>query len=279
MVKRLLELKTFLEDLDNPSVLLTENQWKQTEKLESVLSYPYTVTLKLQAEDLTPGNFFLQWKTLMHQLDKTGGIVANAILSSMRKREIQLLDNKILLAAIYVDPMNRILLNDNQIASGKEKLREIAIRLKKLPLPYIYKSKDENKNNECNDNSESSSPKKELDFEAYLDSLERLKVKRRRLTNQETNPAEIEKIKFEQNFLNGLIEIEKYDRLSKLNVEEAISIYPEIIRDAARSVTAMPPTQVSVERLFSALKIIKADLRASMKEDLIEAILFLRTIL
>ena len=39
----------------------------------------------------------------------------------------------------------------------------------------------------------------------------------------------------------------------------------------------MPPTQVSVERLFSALKIIKFDLRASMKEDLIEAILFLRT--
>ncbi|XP_023228539.1 uncharacterized protein LOC111628913 [Centruroides sculpturatus] len=187
----------------------------------------------------------------MHQLDKTGGIVANAILSSMREREIQLLDNKILLAAIYVDPMNRILLNDNQIAPGKEKLREIAIRLKKLPLPYIYESKDENKNNECNDNSESSSPKKELDFEAYLDSLERLKVKRR----------------------------QKYDRLSKLNVEEAISIYPEIIRDAARSVTAMPPTQVSVERLFSALKIIKANLRASMKEDLIEAILFLRTIL
>jgi hypothetical protein len=39
-------------------------------------------------------------------------------------------------------------------------------------------------------------------------------------------------------------------------------------------VTAMPPTQVSV---FSALKIIKSVLRASMKEDLAEAILFPRT--
>jgi hypothetical protein len=36
----------------------------------------------------------------------------------------------------------------------------------------------------------------------------------------------------------------------------------------------MPPTQVSVEQLFSALKIIKSDLRASMKEDLAEAILY-----
>jgi hypothetical protein len=43
------------------------------------------------------------------------------------------------------------------------------------------------------------------------------------------------------------------------------------------TVTAMPPTQVSVEQLFSALKIIKSDLRASMKEDLAEAILFPRT--
>ena len=42
-------------------------------------------------------------------------------------------------------------------------------------------------------------------------------------------------------------------------------------------VTALPPTQVSVERLFPALRITKSDLRAAMKEDLIEAILFLRT--
>ena len=34
----------------------------------------------------------------------------------------------------------------------------------------------------------------------------------------------------------------------------------------------MSPTQVSVERLFSALKIIKSDLRASTKEDLIEVV-------
>lgn len=106
MVKRLLELKTFLEDLDNQSVSLTKRQWDQTEKLESVLSYPYVVTLKLQAEDLTPGTFLLEWKSLMHQLNKIEGSTADAIVSSMRKRENQLLQNKILLAAIYVDPMN-----------------------------------------------------------------------------------------------------------------------------------------------------------------------------
>jgi hypothetical protein len=36
-------------------------------------------------------------------------------------------------------------------------------------------------------------------------------------------------------------------------------------------VTAMPPTQVSVEQLFSALKIITSVLRASMKDEMVEA--------
>ena len=39
----------------------------------------------------------------------------------------------------------------------------------------------------------------------------------------------------------------------------------------------MPPTHVSIEKLFFALKIIKSDLRALMKKDLIEAVLFLIT--
>ena len=53
--------------------------------------------------------------------------------------------------------------------------------------------------------------------------------------------------------------------------------YPQIVQKVAFTVTALPPAQVSVERLFSALHLISFVLRASMKEDLIEAILFLRS--
>ena len=64
---------------------------------------------------------------------------------------------------------------------------------------------------------------------------------------------------------------------SKLSVEEILPLYSDAVCEVGRIVTAMPPTQVSVERLFSGLKLVKSDLRASMKEDLAEAILFLRT--
>jgi len=67
------------------------------------------------------------------------------------------------------------------------------------------------------------------------------------------------------------------DRASKVNVMDAIAQYPTILQKVSFTVTALPPTQVTVERLFSVLRIIRSDLRASMKEDLLEAILFLRT--
>jgi len=51
---------------------------------------------------------------------------------------------------------------------------------------------------------------------------------------------------------------------------------PPIVGEVAEIVTALPPTQVSVEQLFSALRLVKSDLRASMK-DLVEVVLFLRT--
>ena len=80
-----------------------------------------------------------------------------------------------------------------------------------------------------------------------------------------------------QDFLDGLKEVEKYYCSSKVTITEVIAAYPEIVKFAALIVTAVSSTQVSVERLFLALKIIKSDLRASIKEDLAEAILFPRT--
>ena len=64
---------------------------------------------------------------------------------------------------------------------------------------------------------------------------------------------------------------------SKKTLNEVIKSYPEAIREAAFTVNPIPPTQFSVERLFSALKLMKSDLRASMKEGLVKALLFLRT--
>ncbi|XP_039612247.1 uncharacterized protein LOC120531155 [Polypterus senegalus] len=136
MVKRLLELEDVLEALDNENVALTESQWAQIKELENLLSHPFTVTKRLQCDYLTRCKFFLEWKSLMYRLNKSGGLIADGIASSMMKRESLLLDNEILLAAIYVDPMSRILLNSDQTATVKKALYDLAVRMRGL-LPEI----------------------------------------------------------------------------------------------------------------------------------------------
>ena len=71
--------------------------------------------------------------------------------------------------------------------------------------------------------------------------------------------------------------MEKINRSSELIVLQTIEHYPQFFQKVAYTVPALPSTQVSVKRLFSALHLTRPDLRASMKEDLIEAILFLRS--
>ena len=119
-----------------------------------------------------------------------------------------------------------------------------------------------------------SSSDDELDYERHLNLQAKCqRVDQKVLSETETNPT----VTFQTNFEKALTEIEKIDLSSKRDVIQAIDKYPEIVKKVVYTVTALPPTQVSVEKLFSALQIIRSDLRVSMKEDLIEAILFLRT--
>lgn len=60
------------------------------------------------------------------------------------------------------------------------------------------------------------------------------------------------------------------------DIREAINLYPEELQEVALLLATMPVTQVSVERLFSALKLLKSDLRNKLKEDIIADILLMR---
>lgn len=60
------------------------------------------------------------------------------------------------------------------------------------------------------------------------------------------------------------------------DIRMAIKSYPEDLQEVALLLTTLPVTQVSVERLFSALKLLKSDRRNRLKEDIIADILVLR---
>ena len=90
------------------------------------MQLPYLVTKKLQG-DLAPGLFYKQWKSLIFTLSKADCMIADAIKSSMMHREKTFLNNNLLLAAIYVDPMQRFMLSNEQIDGGMAALCDLAV--------------------------------------------------------------------------------------------------------------------------------------------------------
>ena len=70
--------------------------------------------------------------------------------------------------------------------------------------------------------------------------------------------------------------MKRLGRLKADSVWKIIDTLDEPLFTTAKILSAMPVTQVSVERLFSSMKFILSDHRASMKQDLLDAILFLR---
>ena len=163
MVKRLVELKPVLTDMANPDVSLSEVQWKQVEELEDLLKLPFQVTKKFQEEDLTPGMFLKKWKMLEHSLSKRGGLLAATMYNSMKQRGVQLLNNKILLAGVYVDPVNRVLLSEIQKDEAKSVLCDIAVRILGLNAKAFSEDPD------TNSTTDSEGTYDEEDFEKFLD--------------------------------------------------------------------------------------------------------------
>ncbi|XP_053892578.1 BEN domain-containing protein 5 isoform X2 [Malaclemys terrapin pileata] len=294
---------------------LTKAEWDEVKNLRDLLAKPNQTTVNLQAVDVTPGVLMKEWRKLSKFLQENGGQIAEEILSSMQKREEKLFDNIHFLAGVYVDPRYRILLTSREIPKAKEGLLDIARRLEKQNLLRYLNSAKEVEENEtqqkestiefavsershpsevagCSqtsvstlnlferpsvrhlqpswghgDNSSINSSEDD-DFEKELDKQER---RQRVSAIHNCNEA-----LFERNFWEDCEAMESIGRLKVKSVFEAIHSYPHRIQAACRIASSMTTTQASVERLFSALKLILNDLRQAMKDDLIAAIIFYR---
>ncbi|XP_075172075.1 uncharacterized protein LOC142243755 [Anomaloglossus baeobatrachus] len=126
--------------------------------------------------------------------------------------------------SVYVDPMHRILLDDQQLSKGKEALFEIAVRMKGLQ----NSQEEQEEFGRPATSSASSSTDEEFNIEKYLDHKDRAKRSR---IEEELSPSKNTASTFQQNFSCALKEIEKFDRSSKITVQQAIPLYPDILID------------------------------------------------
>ncbi|ESO11484.1 hypothetical protein HELRODRAFT_166478 [Helobdella robusta] len=110
----------------------------------------------------------------------------------------------------------------------------------------------------------------------YVDARYRILLNKSDKIKAREGLADIQlRLKRKKHFEEDCKAVEDVGRI-KVNVFEAIAHYPDRIRQSSRIAASMPTSQASVERLFSALKLILSDNRQSMKEDLLSAILFIR---
>lgn len=112
--------------------MLTIDEWLEVERLVGVLKPFNKYTQKLQAVNCTLSDFFGFWIAIRRHMEKNDHPLKLTILTEMQARESQLLDNPILLAAIYLDPRFQCFLCSGKKEIASALLRNVHLRLQNV---------------------------------------------------------------------------------------------------------------------------------------------------
>ena len=107
------------------------------------------------------------------------------------------------------------------------------------------------------------------DFDAYLNSLHSTAAAEASATASVKSDLTA--------FAEALVDVERLGRLKLPNVWDVISKYPLIVQPVSRIISCLLCAQVSVERMFSHLKLVLCENSVRMGNELADAIVFMRT--
>ena len=179
MTKCLLKLRESIKELSllSAELHISFALWSSLEDIRSVIERPYSVTINLQAESLTPKAYLKEWCTLKQILHKRETRFAQEIVTSMENREEVLLRNKLFLAGVFVDFRHRILLIPEQMQYASIELHGIALKnyyyIRFIKLSYSTLSSIESETaSDCVASHNQSSTLEENEFARKLDLIE-----------------------------------------------------------------------------------------------------------
>ena len=204
--------------------------------------------------------------------------------------------NPLVFAAVLADVFHSALLSDEQVSKGKEVIIKLAMKLLGL--------EDHSHESDCHvgedpvedpDSDEEMSRTRSPCSQSIVhatsyfygeaqtsQSLSRSASRASSLGvsgNEEDNSTSRRKIEDAiQTIIQKREELSRGRRAGERVPIQAIikERYPPIIKDVCLILSCLPVTQVSVERLFSSLKLLKSDLRSRLKDDILDNMLFLR---
>lgn len=278
MLENLLLLKDYCEELALTKfqnfVTLKDNEWTKIEEICAALRPSKICTKKLQAEQLTLSDFFGIWYETKMMTEAIHTPFATLILEQMISREQKLLNNDVLLSAVFMDPRYKILLEKTQKERAKNHLKHVWTKI-------ISLNNNECLNTNCQNETSSSNSSMTGSTCDEFENLLKLKERQYDLANSHLSSSRESDLYFLRRVVT---ELETYDveqkRLSrKINIlqfwEEKRKSQPELYK-LAMVALSVPATQVSVERLFSGLKFILSPLRTNVNENILEDQLLVR---
>ncbi|XP_065662482.1 uncharacterized protein LOC136085063 [Hydra vulgaris] len=108
MIERLIQIRPVIQNLNKQNEAPKEFDvqpyfWGMWEELRDVLHMARDLTIRLQRENITAGEFLFDWNSIKCELDGKDSDLARDFQIGMNNRESALCENLLFLAAVYVD--------------------------------------------------------------------------------------------------------------------------------------------------------------------------------
>lgn len=253
-------------------------KWEVVEEMVRVLSSLYIATLCLQRQNCTLSDFFgfmigidiKLKKEVNSTVNKTK--LAEILLVQINNRKKLLIENRLMVTALYMDPRYKCELKNDErkIMLAKMTLEKIHERIQK-----IKKSQRRIETNQTIDSLiEMDGLNGDETMESLLDDVDKYYQENFELDNATTGT---------QSIAAALDDYDEMTANTRVNSKENVlefwkqkkDIISENLFELACIISAIPPTQSSIERLFSALNFIFSDRRCNLRQSLLEDILLI----
>lgn len=237
-------------------VLLNDTQWVALDKILETLEPFFKYTMKLQSEHCTLSDFFGFWKSIEIKLGKMTHVLGQVLYNEMARKNTIMMENPTLLGAVYLDPRFQRALSIPQQQTAISFLATVHRKFEAIQDTSTVP--DDTNNNEVGGDSSTD------ELLSFLDSCDQ------GVSAIPTNHPTIETLL--KNFKNMKYPINRpaFEFWSKEKGN-----HPELYKIAS-AVFAIPPTQCSVERAFSAFANVLTSHRTKLSDSTLQNILLVK---
>lgn len=262
-------------------------KWDVVKELKQILHVPYMCTVLLQKPDFTLSDFYgcvqimnMKLEQILQAANKRHTKLAEKLRRCLNSRKDKLLKNPLMLCAMFLDPRYKC-----DVDSDPEKVVLVKLTLEKL-WSRIKTVKQCEPSNDRTPNVESSIASED-NFTDLFEQLDKQYDAMGVCSGQtDTNYMPVNQPDFSADKNDIFAAIGRYETFlagSRMKSSESIHTFWEAnktkfsleLYEIANVIFAIPPTQATVERSFSALKYLFSDYRYNLDKNLLESCLLI----